>query len=215
MEIMAVGVRSHEESLVLVDDVIWNKYVEIGLRAGRIPIPYINRKGYADCCFPKLMDGKTNSRFHHAVWKIHCMLTGKEYPKEWNNDCQINHINENKLDNRIENLEIVSGQENIDKSSKQKDMFFENSHAHGGSVVFSSYFDKKYGCQRSYYRATVIHFKNKYQKKFGINREADARQWADEMTKRLNANQPVDDLIKPTSREQIIENIKKTRMLKA
>jgi hypothetical protein len=56
-------------------------------------------------------NGKRKSYYVHR-------LVARTYLKDYNNNLQVNHINGTKTDNRIENLEMVTLQENIKHSIK-------------------------------------------------------------------------------------------------
>ena len=210
-EIELSGKRA-EGRVMLVDDEIWEIYGELGkIMNGFVPVISLGSTSYGQLSFPRFMNYQCTSRFHHVAWKIHCLLTGKEYPKQWDKNSQINHINQNKLDNRIENLEVVTHAENMAKvvnSESRKQMYEQNSRARGGSVFPYEY--KEGSVTKRGWVASVHHFKKRYQKKFGKNREAEARAWASELTSRLNSNALTDDLLSKRTPSQRGLEISKT-----
>ncbi len=77
---------------------IWKKVLSNRTKAGALCGANIDSKGYGRVCF----DGK-QYRAHRVVWALF-------YGQEPNQ--QIDHINGNKLDNRISNLRLANNAEN-------------------------------------------------------------------------------------------------------
>jgi hypothetical protein len=77
---------------------IWKKVLSNRTKSGALCGANIDSKGYGRVCF----DGK-QYRAHRVVWA----LFYGQMP-----DQQIDHINGNRLDNRIENLRLASNAEN-------------------------------------------------------------------------------------------------------
>ena len=90
-----------------------NKRIEAGTEAG-----YVNTQGYASFMY----QGK-NYLAHRVIWEMH---NGK-IPK----GMQIDHINRNRLDNRIENLRLVTHQQNCWNSNNYGSSNVKNVHKHG------------------------------------------------------------------------------------
>jgi hypothetical protein len=67
----------------------------------------VNNKGYLHT----KIKGK-GLKIHRIIWEMH----NGAIPK----DLVIDHINENKLDNRIENLQLLTNKQNISRSNKAK-----------------------------------------------------------------------------------------------
>ena len=73
--------------------------------------PYTQSDGYKQ--IKMYQDGCTRQKYvHRMVWE--------EFMGPIPNNMQINHINEDKTDNRLENLELVTCEENIRKRSYNK-----------------------------------------------------------------------------------------------
>lgn len=98
-----------------------SKKIKPGDKAG-----CINNKGY----YQLSLDNKTY-RQHNIIWK---MFTGND-PKE-----QIDHINHDKTDNRIENLREVSNEENMKNMSKHKN----NTSGYSNIIIRNDNRKKKY-----------------------------------------------------------------------
>lgn len=78
-------------------------------RKGKILKPAIDKYGYFRITLSN--NDKRKSYYVHR-------LVAKAYLKKYNDNLQVNHINGNKKDNRVENLEMVTLQENIKHSIK-------------------------------------------------------------------------------------------------
>ena len=61
---------------------------------------YKNTRGY--------LHSRTNGYLHRVIWK--------EHHGEITDGLQIDHINENKLDNRIENLQLITAKQNSQRN---------------------------------------------------------------------------------------------------
>ena len=71
----------------------------------------INNAGYHTvtlCC--SLRDGHTRK---HFVRKLVHRLVAETFLEEWDNKLHVNHINGDKLDNRLSNLELVTRSQNM------------------------------------------------------------------------------------------------------
>lgn len=79
----------------------------LSLRTGNIMKPHVGTSGYYEIRLTR----KTCDRIHRIV--------GKAFLPNPENKTYIDHINGNKLDNRVENLRWVSGSENNMNMSKQ------------------------------------------------------------------------------------------------
>lgn len=79
----------------------------ISLRTGRTLKPGISKDGYARVSL--VLDGVPHTRSVHALMAE--TFLGPR-PKGW----QVDHKNHNRSDNRLENLEYVTPQENVDRS---------------------------------------------------------------------------------------------------
>jgi hypothetical protein len=73
----------------------------------------VNNKGYLHT----KIKGK-GLKIHRIIWEMH----NGAIPK----DLVIDHINENKLDNRIENLQLLTNKQNISRSNKAKPSVWRN-----------------------------------------------------------------------------------------
>ena len=86
-------------------------------RGYQSPIGYqvgtLNQNGYINT----KIKGKS-LKVHRIIWEMH---NGK-IP----NGMQVDHINENKADNRIENLQLLNNQQNISRSKKAKPTVHRN-----------------------------------------------------------------------------------------
>lgn len=82
----------------LTGQFIWKKVLSNRVKSGSICARNVDSKGYQRLCF----DGK-QYRAHRVAW---AMVHG-EMPS-----LQIDHINGNKLDNRIDNLRLATNAEN-------------------------------------------------------------------------------------------------------
>lgn len=81
------------------------------ITTGKILKPFLNKYGYLQVTLCK--NGKTKLfRVHRLV--AECFIENP-FKKE-----QVNHINGNKIDNRIDNLEWCTGSENVKHSYKNK-----------------------------------------------------------------------------------------------
>lgn len=76
---------------------------------GNLKLPYINNKGY--CCVSLYKDNKT---CHHLVHR----LVAAEFISNDSNKNQINHIDSNKRNNRVDNLEWCNQNENYEHGMK-------------------------------------------------------------------------------------------------
>lgn len=75
-------------------------------KTGKLLSQYKNRRGYKKVCL--YLDGKKKYLFAHRI--VAMAFIKNDYPDTCT---QVNHINENKGDNRVENLEWVTPSENI------------------------------------------------------------------------------------------------------
>lgn len=120
------------------------------LLKGRILKPGINSVGYYIVGLHKNRNQKTN-QVHQLVAESFLGHTPCGY------DLVVNHINKNKLDNNLYNLEVITHRENISvKSSK-------NTSKHTG-VYFRK--DSKKWSSRIYFNGALNHlgcFKNEYE----------------------------------------------------
>ena len=79
-------------------------------KKGYIMKPYTNAKGYLRL---NLSYGKPTKKFiHRMVWEAF----NEPIPE----GLQINHLNENKADNRLENLSLCTAKENINYGTRNK-----------------------------------------------------------------------------------------------
>ena len=78
---------------------------------GKLLKPHINRDGYIRYRF--FVNGKVKRIFYHHIIVKMFINPNYDSTKE-----EIDHLNHNKQDNRIENLAVVSRSENIRNSSK-------------------------------------------------------------------------------------------------
>jgi HNH endonuclease len=90
--------------LIYSDGRIWSKKVSRFLK------PYIDKNGYYRNTF-HLLNKKKIFTGHHKIIALTFIPNPENKP-------QINHINGIKSDNRVENLEWVTNQENMDHSIK-------------------------------------------------------------------------------------------------
>ena len=75
--------------------------------------PFPNRKGYLRICLYD-NDGKMKFYLHHRV--IFESVTGQPIPE----GLQVNHINEDKSDNRFENLNLMTRQDNCNWATRNE-----------------------------------------------------------------------------------------------
>ena len=85
---------------------IWSKKKEIYIKVKK------DKKGYWRACINKL--GKMN----HFL--LHRLLIEYFKPEIWQADLVVNHINHNRSDNRLENLEMISGERNASDRDRAK-----------------------------------------------------------------------------------------------
>lgn len=78
-------------------------------------MPHISKEGYKYICIKQ--DGKTKSYLEHR-WLMEQKLGRKLHTDE-----VVHHINENKLDNRLENLEIISRKDHSSHHAKEKELY--------------------------------------------------------------------------------------------
>ena len=78
------------------------------LKTGRTLKPHLHSRGYFDIGLP-CKDGKCKKFLIHR-------LVAKTFLPFYNENLQINHIDNNRQNNHISNLECISGIENIQKS---------------------------------------------------------------------------------------------------
>lgn len=91
-----------------VDKGIWSNYWQKFLEGN------VNKHGYVVVTL-KCIDGKQRLfRYHRALW----YLAYGEIPENY----QINHINENKTDNRLCNLELVTPKQNCNHATRNERM---------------------------------------------------------------------------------------------
>ena len=103
-----------------------NKGDIINSQRNRYVNPYVNKKGYLNI---KL--SKNNKRRTYGIHQLVAMTFLNHIPCKMK--LVINHINFNKLDNRVENLEIITNRENTNKkhlksSSKYTGVNFSKAH---------------------------------------------------------------------------------------
>lgn len=70
----------------------------------RLLIPQMHTGGYAKTCF--CVDGKYYNRYIHR-------MVAELFLTDWNTDLQVNHIDGNKWNNSVSNLEMVTPSENM------------------------------------------------------------------------------------------------------
>jgi len=92
-------------------------------------------------------------------FKVHRLVMKHFKPEEWNPDLQVDHINQNKLDNRIENLRCVTQSINLQNRGIQKN---------NKSGVKNISYDKRYNTW--VYKKTINGKKN--YKRFKTKEEA-------------------------------------------
>lgn len=73
----------------------------------------MKKSGYLDCCFRK----QGENRGHNL--NIH-RFVAKAFIPNYDNKPQVNHINEDKTDNRVENLEWMTNKENVNHGTRNK-----------------------------------------------------------------------------------------------
>lgn len=71
----------------------------------------VNKKGYYEICFGTKI-GKRQILVHRIIWEAFNGFIPEGY--------QINHINENKLDNRLENLNLMTPKENCNWGTRNE-----------------------------------------------------------------------------------------------
>lgn len=87
-----------------------NNYGQVkSLKSGRILKQYLNKYGYYQVTLSK--DNKAK------LYRVH-RLVAMSFLKSINNKTQVNHINGNKKDNRLENLEWCNSSENLKHAYK-------------------------------------------------------------------------------------------------
>ena len=99
--------RNYDKYEIYEDGRIWSYSRKKFLK------PTTNNRGYQVVC---LVDGNGNKKWyyvHRIVWES---VTGSQIPE----GMQINHISENKTENMISNLELVSPKQNCNYGSRNK-----------------------------------------------------------------------------------------------
>ena len=125
---------------------IWKRPFGGSIKAG-FAAGYVTNLGYLHVQF-----NKTKYFAHRIAWAI----IKREDPL----GLQIDHINGNKLDNRIANLRKASGKQNCCNQKAAKGYYFNKGHKKwksqirsNGKVIFLGYFDTEEQAREAYLRA--------------------------------------------------------------
>ena len=118
----AVDIIGWERYKIYPDGRIWSK-----LGKGRFLKPNINRCGYYRI---RLSNNKKIK-----IFSIHRLLMQHFKPDEWNENLCVDHINRIRADNRLENLRMVTNQENGQNqgTSKNNTSGYKNIRRHRAS----------------------------------------------------------------------------------
>ena len=104
---------------------IWSKKKEIYIKVKK------DKKGYWRACINKL--GKMN----HFL--LHRLLIEYFKPEIWQADLVVNHINHNRSDNRLENLEMISGERNAsDRDRTNLSSIYQGVHYRKGAQKWAA-----------------------------------------------------------------------------
>lgn len=94
------------------DYMIGNKGTVYNTKSGNLVKQYIGQKGYVRVGIP--IEGKNHGK--QSPQKVHRLVYGVFGEKPLNSSIQIDHIDADKANNRIENLEAVTCKENIHRA---------------------------------------------------------------------------------------------------